>query len=123
MSPATPLISAICTDQHRCLGDTDLACRDHRRSRERHQHDSELEHRFLQRNRQVHTGLRPCWSNLRLVERDAVKGEWKDRRLGWINSGLDSYSDPDSFTLGRVLMRKLPPGSSIWLCGAPKVPV
>jgi hypothetical protein len=48
-----------------------------------------------QRNRQVHTSLqRPCRLNLKLVERNAVKGEWKDRRLGWINSDSIPISIP-----------------------------
>jgi len=29
-----------------------------------------------------------------LVERNAVKGEWKDRRLGWINSDSIPISIP-----------------------------
>jgi hypothetical protein len=32
--------------------------------------------------------------NLKLVERNAVKGEWKDRRLGWINSDSIPISIP-----------------------------
>jgi hypothetical protein len=32
--------------------------------------------------------------NLMLVERNAVKGEWKDRRLGWINSDSIPMSIP-----------------------------
>jgi hypothetical protein len=37
---------------------------------------------------------RPCRLNLNLVERNAVKGEWKDRRLGWINSDSIPISIP-----------------------------
>jgi hypothetical protein len=63
----------------------------------KHEHDH---HNASQRNRKVHSGLlRPCWLDLGLVQRNAVKGEWKDRRLGWINSDSISYVDPDSFTL------------------------
>src|SRR5580700_9500348 len=50
---------------------------------------------FPERNRKVHTGLlRPCLLDLGLVERNAVKGECKDRRLSWINSDSIPVSIP-----------------------------
>ena len=33
-------------------------------------------------------------TNYELVERNAVKGEWKDRRWGWINSDSIPMSIP-----------------------------
>jgi len=57
-----------------------------------------------QRNWKIHTAsFGPCWLSLGLVERNAVKGEWKDRRLGWINWDSIPLSIPiRSDYVGRV---------------------
>ena len=45
------------------------------------------------------------------------KGEWKDRRLGWINSDSISYVDPDLIHTTLGVMQKPAQGRSIWLFG------
>jgi hypothetical protein len=49
-----------------------------------------------------------------LAERGQRRVE--NRRWGWIKIGLDSYVDPDSFTLHWTRCTSHPQATSIWLC-------
>ena len=53
--------------------------------------------------------------------RNAVKGEWKDRRQSWITFGLDSYVDLDRLTLRRAEDKKPSRWATILLCREPKI--